>query len=109
MYDMMNILDYLTGNTDRHWGNWGLLVDNRNNEPVSLHPLMDFNQSFRAYDTLEGARCQTIRSKVMTQKEAALLAAKRTGLNQISEIDAEWFARREKEYDMFINRLKVLL
>ncbi|MCI9380362.1 MAG: hypothetical protein HFG88_04865 [Dorea sp.] len=109
MYDMMNILDYLTGNTDRHWGNWGLLVDNRNNEPVSLHPLMDFNQSFRAYDTLEGARCQTIRSKVMTQKEAALLAAKRTGLNQISEIDAEWFAGREKEYDMFINRLKVLL
>lgn len=64
---------------------------------------------FRAYDTLEGARCQTIRSKVMTQKEAALLAAKRTGLNQISEIDAEWFAGREKEYDMFINRLKVLL
>ena len=38
-----------------------------------------------------------------------IAAAKRTGLNQISEIDAEWFAGREKEYDMFINRLKVLL
>ena len=25
---MMNILDYLVGNTDRHWENWGLLVDN---------------------------------------------------------------------------------
>ena len=27
-YYMMNILDYLVGNTDRHWGNWGFLVDN---------------------------------------------------------------------------------
>ena len=27
-YYMMNILDYLVGNTDRHWENWGLLVDN---------------------------------------------------------------------------------
>ena len=26
-YYMMNILDYLVGNTDRHWENWGLLVD----------------------------------------------------------------------------------
>lgn len=22
-YYMMNIVDYLVGNTDRHWGNWG--------------------------------------------------------------------------------------
>lgn len=25
-YYMMNIIDYLVGNTDRHWGNWGILV-----------------------------------------------------------------------------------
>ena len=25
-YYMMNIVDYLIGNTDRHWGNWGLLA-----------------------------------------------------------------------------------
>ena len=29
-YCMMNIIDYLIGNTDRHWGNWGFLVDNNN-------------------------------------------------------------------------------
>lgn len=104
-YDMMNILDYLTGNTDRHWGNWGLLVDNRNNKPVSLHPLMDFNQTFRVYDTLEGARCQTVQRGAMTQREAALLAVKRTGLNQVGEIEADWFTGREKEYDMFTRRL----
>lgn len=42
-YYMMNILDYLTGNTDRHWGNWGFLIDNQTNTPISLPPLMDFN------------------------------------------------------------------
>ena len=25
-YHMMNLIDYLVGNTDRHWGNWGFLV-----------------------------------------------------------------------------------
>lgn len=29
---MMNIVDYLIGNTDRHWGNWGFLVNNANNK-----------------------------------------------------------------------------
>ena len=32
-YYMMNILDYLIGNTDRHWGNWGFWLDNRTNQP----------------------------------------------------------------------------
>lgn len=45
-YYMMNLLDYLTGNTDRHWGNWGFLVDNRTNQPVRLFDLMDLNQTF---------------------------------------------------------------
>lgn len=49
---MMNILDYLVGNTDRHWGNWGLLIDNRTNQAISLHALMDFNQAFQVYEKL---------------------------------------------------------
>ena len=44
---MMNILDYLVGNTDRHWENWGLLVDNETNQPIRLHDLMDFNRAFQ--------------------------------------------------------------
>ena len=51
-YYMMNILDYLVGNTDRHWENWGLLVDNETNQPIRLHDLMDFNRAFQQYDTL---------------------------------------------------------
>lgn len=57
---MMNILDYLVGNTDRHWGNWGFLFDNVTGEILRLHDLMDFNQVFSAYDSVDGAGCQTI-------------------------------------------------
>ena len=39
-YYMMNIIDYLIGNTDRHWGNWGVLVNNSNNKPVRLYCLL---------------------------------------------------------------------
>src|SRR5699024_3017628 len=42
-YYGMNILDYLTGNTDRHPENWGFLVDNTTNDYISLYPVMDFN------------------------------------------------------------------
>lgn len=31
-YYMMNIVDYLIGNTDRHWGNWGFYTDNSTNK-----------------------------------------------------------------------------
>jgi len=105
---MINILDYLIGNTDRHWGNRGLLVDNKTNKPTSLHPLMDFNQSFNAYDTLEGANCQTVMPSSMTQKEAAIEAVKKIGLNQMAKIEKSWFSGRELDYTMFINRLELL-
>lgn len=105
---MMNILDYLVGNTDRHWGNWGFYVDNETNRPLYLHPLMDFNQAFRGYDTMDGANCQTVRPDKMSQKEAALAAVRKVGLNQQKEIDPAWFAGREKEYAMFLNRLELL-
>lgn len=94
--------------SDRHWGNWGLFVDNKNHEPVCLHALMDFNQTFRAYDTPDGARCQTVLPDMMTQREAAIEAVEKTGLNQISEIDAAWFVGREKEYEMLMKRLEIL-
>lgn len=105
---MMNILDYLVGNVDRHWGNWGFLVDNRKNKPLSLHPLMDFNQSFQMYDTIEGANCQPMLPLVISQKEAAIDAVKKIGLHQTAEIDSAWFGGKEKEYDMLMKRLHIL-
>ena len=53
-FHMMNIIDYLIGNTDRHWGNWGFWVINAENRLGALHPLMDFNQAFQSYNTLDG-------------------------------------------------------
>lgn len=102
-YYMMNLMDYLVGNTDRHWGNWGFLVDNQTNRLEKLHPLMDFNKSFLAYDTLEGALCQT-NAKRQSQREAPLEAVRVVGLNQIAEVKAEWFDDPAR-WQMFCRRL----
>ena len=102
-YHMMNLIDYLVGNTDRHWGNWGFLVNNDTNRLEKLCPLMDFNKSFLAYDTIDGARCQTS-SRKLSQLEAAIEAVRAVGLNQIAEIEPEWFEDQATR-DMFFQRL----
>ncbi len=105
-YYMMNIIDYLIGNTDRHWGNWGFWVDNKNNKLLRLHPLMDYNKAFLSYETLSGARCHATDGK-LSQKEAAAEAVRNIGLNQIRQIDPTWFDD-EKIKDMFFQRLDFL-
>ena len=105
-YYMMNIVDYLIGNTDRHWGNWGFFVDNNTNKLQGLYYLMDFNKSFLSYDNIDGALCQTTDRKI-TQREAAIEAVKKIGLNQIFEVQEEWFSDK-KTKDMFMQRLDVL-
>lgn len=105
-YYMMNIIDYLVGNTDRHWGNWGFCVDNNNNKLQGLYSLMDFNKSFLSYDDIDGARCQTT-DKNISQREAAIEAVKKIGLNQIAEVSGEWF-EDDKIRDMFFSRLDLL-
>ncbi|MCM1282499.1 MAG: hypothetical protein NC180_05425 [Muribaculaceae bacterium] len=108
-YYMMNVIDYLVGNTDRHWGNWGVLVKNKTNKPVSLHRLMDFNQAFHSYDSIEGANCQTLFGRrKMTQKEAAVQAVKRIGLNQTEAVGRECFRELPQYYAMFEKRLDIL-
>lgn len=107
-YYMMNIVDYLVGNTDRHWGNWGVLVCNSNNKPVKLYNLMDFNQAFQSYDNVEGSNCQTMFGEHMSQKQAAIKAVKKIGLNQIREVKREVFCELPQFYEMFCKRLEVL-
>lgn len=108
VYYGMNILDYLVGNTDRHPENWGFLIDNETNRPVSLYPLMDFNMSFQTYDTLDGANCQTVGSRRLTQREAAIEAVQTIGLRQIRDIDMTIFDGMEQERKMFQLRLAEL-
>ena len=107
-YYMMNILDYLVGNTDRHWENWGILIDNETGKALRLHDLMDFNQSFKAYDNLEGALCQTALPRHISQKEAAIEAVKKVGLNQVADVEKDWFEGRDAEWEMFNSRLDLL-
>lgn len=107
-YYGMNILDYLTGNTDRHPENWGFLIDNATNQYVSMYPLMDFNQCFLAYDNMDGANCQTVLPRKMTQREAAIEAVKKIGLPQIHEMDMGKFEDMPQEAEMFMRRLEEL-
>jgi len=107
-YYGMNILDYLIGNTDRHPENWGFKVDNKTNGIISLYPLMDFNQCFLSYDTLDGAHCQTVKTTGITQREAAIEAVKAIGLHQVCEMDMSKFENMDKEAEMFRQRLAQL-
>ena len=105
---MMNILDYLVGNTDRHWENWGLLVDNETNQPIRLHDLMDFNRAFQQYNTLEGANCLTVGKRHLSQREAAMEAVRNIGLNQNCNIDASIFGKQMICKRRFRKRLDIL-
>ena len=107
-YYMMNILDYLVGNTDRHWENWGLLVDNQTNKPVRLHDLMDFNRAFQQYDTLDGANCLTVGKRHLSQREAAVEAVRSIGLNQKGDVDASIFGKQMSFEKIFRKRLYIL-
>ena len=62
---------------------------------------MDFNQCFLSYDTLEGANCQAVLPRRMTQGEAAVEAVRHIGLRQIREIEDPIFAGMEQEAEMF--------
>ena len=107
-YYMMNILDYLVGNTDRHWENWGLLVDNETNQPIRLHDLMDFNRAFQQYDTPEGANCLTVGKRHLSQKDAAVEAVRNIGLNQVRQVEHTVFSGHPAWEAMFEERLRVL-
>lgn len=107
-YYMMNVVDYLVGNTDRHWGNWGVLIKNATNKPVRLYPLMDFNQAFHVYQTLEGANCQTLWGRHCSQMEAAQEAVRKNGLHQLRDIEDACFAELPQYQEMFRRRLQVL-
>jgi len=69
---------------------------------------MDFNQAFNAYDTLDGANCQTVFGQKLTQREAAIQAVKAVGLNQIGEIDVSAFETLPQYREMFEARLALL-
>ena len=103
-YHMMNIIDYLIGNDDRHPNNWGVFIDNKTNKIVKLYPLMDFNKAFNDYKNLKGAKCLTIDGN-MSQLDAAVIAAKKVGLNLKSKVPSSIFEGNKSKEKMFRKRL----
>lgn len=69
---------------------------------------MDFNQSFLSYDNINGANCQTVFPRRITQREAAIEAVQKIGLPQIKEMDMSAFEGMEAEAEMFQIRLNEL-
>ena len=114
-YHMMNIIDYLIGNTDRHRRNWGFRVRNDSHTPGKLFPLMDFNRSFRDYDSPEGGTCLAAEEPV-SRREAAARGVRAIGLNlscplqeDVSALFSGLNALRGKRLDlMFRARLDLL-
>ncbi len=47
----MILLDAIIVNTDRHYGNFGLMIDNKTNKPICFAPLFDHGASLFAYGT----------------------------------------------------------
>lgn len=47
-FEQMVAIDYIIANTDRHWENWGFLVDNKTNCIIQMAPLYDHNQALIA-------------------------------------------------------------
>ncbi len=71
--------------------------------------IMHGSRKIASIDTLPGANCLTVPfSAKMTQLEAAQKAVQRSGLNQISEIQKEWFLGHAPWWDMFRQRLSTL-
>jgi len=75
---MMNIVDYIVGNTDRHLGNWGVLVNNSNNKPVRLYDLMNFKQALILIMMWMALTARQCFGNVLTRKKQQL--------NQLKEL-----------------------
>ena len=73
-----------------------------------MDKLMDFNQAFQAYDTIDGANCQTLFGMHKTQREAAEEAVCEIGLNQLCEVKKEVFCALPQYFEMFSIRLNHL-
>ncbi len=52
----MLVVDHVIGNFDRHWGNFGILVDSESREWLRMAPLFDMGESFDCDRALKAER-----------------------------------------------------
>lgn len=110
--DMM-IFDAVIYNTDRHYGNFGLLVDSKTNQPFAMAPVFDNGLGLFPYAVQEDL--DTIRAYAKTRSSAFdvsfddiarefITDKQREGLRKLLNFD---FAR-DKNYNLPAERLKIL-
>ena len=110
--DMM-IFDAVIYNTDRHYGNFGLLVDSKTNQPFAMAPVFDNGLGLFPYAVQEDL--DTIRAYAKTRSSAFdvsfddiarefITDKQREGLRKLLNFD---FAR-DKNYNLSAERLKIL-
>ena len=110
--DMM-IFDAVIYNTDRHYGNFGLLVNTKTNQPAAMAPVFDNGLGLFPYAVQEDLN--TIRAYAKTRSSAFdvpfddiarefITDRQREGLRKLLNFD---FAR-DKNYNLSAERLKLL-
>ena len=78
------------------------------NKTVRLHDLMDFNRAFQQYDILDGASCLTVGKRHLSQREAAMEALRKIGLNQFVDVAVDIFPKYKNWLIKFQVRLHAL-
>ena len=115
LYDMF-LFDAVICNTDRHFGNFGFLVDNHTNEIVAPAPLFDHGNSlfnlagYAAWESDEalGKYAATLRPSVyddfIEEAKAVLDVPRKEKLRHL----LEFRFRRHSRYNLPPNRLKMI-
>lgn len=99
---IMNIVDYLICNTDRHGQNWGFWMHNKTGELCGLHPLFDHNWSFSEVAMLHGSMSKIFADRSL--REVALVFSKeiklkcvKSKLPKFTELQADYFYKACEE------------
>ena len=99
-YDMMNLCDYLVGNSDRHPDNWGYIFNDKR-QIIGFAPIFDFN---RAFETSESSMSLTeyFNNNYITMLELARRIVKKYNiiLNKLSETENKVL---DSKYIHFVN------
>lgn len=110
----MLIFDALICNTDRHYGNFGLLVDNETNKPVAFAPIFDnglslFNYAINEdlHDLEKYAQTRTPAFKNVSYADIVKEFISERQRNQLRKMIYFTFQKHPK-YNLPTNRLKTI-
>lgn len=97
----METSPYVRGSCGRDFAVFFIPASNRSKSCL-------YDQTFSAYDPVDGAGCGTIPGRKLSQREAASEAVRQIGLNQVEEIGGEWLGKNADRREMFWRRLEIL-